>query len=201
MIHFPGRKELWRTRRLSWQKAESVGGLRLLETGGVSRGCNGHDAAFSSGEVFVSFCPVCKSETSLLPAPSCPGSLLLSVFSQWSHAPVSFLCLYVLGVKHRAPRAPMAQLHTLLATTCCQPDFQVTLLQREDSYSRLCGHCNQKEQVWNAVMMSLRYDWGWPIVSLAMPKPGGMGGIKCDLSLVDFYKLVSFSVWAALRIP
>lgn len=119
MIHFPDQKELWRTRRLSWQKAESVGGLRLLETGGVSRGCNGHDAAFPSGEVFVSFCPVCKSETSLLPAPSCPGSLLLSVFSQWSHAPVSFLCLYVLGVKHRAPKgsrgtAPHPPRHHLL---------------------------------------------------------------------------------------
>lgn len=200
MIHFPDRKELWRTRRLSWQKTESVGGLRLLE-GGVSHGCNGHDAAFPSGEVFVSFCPVVSLRPPSSPHRPALGACSSACFHSGPTRLFPFSASMSLGWSTEPPRAPVAQLHTLLATTCCQPDFQVTLLQREDSYSRLCGHCNQKEQVWNAVMTSLRDICGWPIVTLAMPKPGGMGGIKCDLSSVDFYKLVSYSVWAALRIP
>lgn len=152
MFHFSDRKELWRTRRLSWQKTESVDGLRLLETAGVSRGCNGHDAVFPS-EVFVSFCPVGASEISLLPTLSCPGSVLLSEFSQWSHAPASCLCLCVLGVSpwglpwlSSTPSSPPSAASLTFRSHFC----------RGNTLIRGCvGIAIRRSRVWNAAVASL----------------------------------------------
>lgn len=163
MFYFSDRKELWRTRCLSWQKTESVDGLRLLETAGVCVGVTG--TMLSSLRSFCLLCPGSCVWDLLLPTLSCPGSVLLSVFSQWSHAPASCLCLCVLGVSLRPPHSAPHPRHHLLPAWLSGHTLQRNTLicgcvgiaiRRRAGFESCSGKCSR-----------------WPIVTLAMPKPGG----------------------------